>query len=162
MILSSCVCAIHIIQLFALCLGIYCCTYSALILFVYYKYAFGVDASMGTMKACIDSMMRSDVDRSIVEMTHAVAILEMDRDGLVELLDIHVLSVSCVDPWYVVISEDHVHFMPRDCDCYFRINRGGFVEIMDSASTANCRFIGTAFLPTADVYILTRVKLTNL
>lgn len=103
---------------------------------------FGVDASMGTMKACIDSMMRSDVDRSIVEMTHAVAILEMNRDGLVELLDIHVLSVSCVDPWYVVISEDHVYFMPRDCDCYFRINREGFVEIMDSASNANCRFIG--------------------
>ena len=58
---------------------------------------FGVDASTETMKACIDSMMRSDVDRSIVEMTHAVVILEMDRDGLVELLDIHVLSVSCVD-----------------------------------------------------------------
>ena len=40
LILTSCVCAIHIIQLFALCLGIYCCTYSALILFVYYNYAF--------------------------------------------------------------------------------------------------------------------------
>ena len=107
---------------------------------------FGVDASMGTMKACIDSMMRSDVDRSIVEMTHAVAILEMNRDGLVELLDIHVLSVSCVDPWSVVISKDHVYFMPRDCDCYFRISREGCVEIMDSASNANCRFIGIGVL----------------
>ena len=107
---------------------------------------FGVDASMGTMKACIDSMMRSDVDRSIVEMTHAVAILQMNRDGLVELLDIHVLSVSCDDPWSVVISKDHVYFMPRDCDCYFRINRKGFVEIMDSASNANCRFIGIGVL----------------
>ena len=59
----------------------------------------GVDTTMELLKAYIeDNLMGRYVDRSIVDMTHAIARSEINGDGLVELLDIRFHRTSCVNP----------------------------------------------------------------